>query len=173
MEGFLDISVLETLLANVVSYPGQLRVIPQLRFPCSGSISGFIIGGKRGMDVTESENLRVGLWSCTTPDSVSEKACERVNIITISSRSLRPLLESPNVYVIMFEGFVWQVSQAYAIGIEQGAATENNATIYYQQGIGPTNYYSPNVGSSSTGRISLSNFMSQKDLPLLYPLYGE
>ena len=174
MEGFLNISVLETLLANVVTYPGQLRIIPQLSFLCSGSLSGLIIGGKRSTAMAESGNLRVGLWTCTLDSTaISGKDCERANAITISSQQLLPMTGSPNVYEIMFKDSVGQLNQTLALGIEQGAATANDVSLYYQQGTGPINYYIPYVSPTSPGVVSLSNFMNQMDHPLLYPLYGE
>ena len=170
MEGFLNISVLETLLANVVSYSGQLRVIPQLRFPCGGFISGFIFGGKRSIATAESENLRVGLWRCATPSALNKVDCVRTTVISISSEQLVPMTGSPNVYEITTQLTVAS-AQTLALGIEQGAAANSDVTLYYQQDNGTNNYFAQYVSSQSgSDSVSLSNSM-QMDQPLLYPKY--
>ncbi len=159
-------SVLNSLVTRMVPYVSQIRVVPELNFPCSVSFLNIFIGAnlvRPASTVTDHTDLQLVIWNCT-----ELSMCERLYSATIRREELS--LVYPSVYKADFnyELIVTEARANYVFGIDQ--PTDAGVLVQYQQDIGPTNYHKE---YSQVNTIQYTNFTQSQALPLIHPEYSK
>ena len=127
---------------NVKTHEHQQRIIPGIRFTCTGVLTKWIIGAQRTMTQT-TNHLQLQIWR---QRSQTDDTFDRVNFSDLTDLNATRVL---NVYEYVPNPPL-QFQANDLLGLFQPRSTDT--LVYYQEGGGPQNYARFNQDSA------LSNF---------------
>ena len=129
-----------------VSFFDRLYAMPNLRFVCSGNITGFLLGVDVRIDFGRNKYLRVGLLNVSSSTQYSE-VDGSFRSITLSADNFST---SGLIYYELSDPIKYDSNQI--LGVEQPATVRSIVRLYYEDFTGQTIH-----------RISLSDYKKQSD----------
>ncbi len=162
--------MLESLVARVGPFPGELRIIPELTLNCNALITNIFIGAayfQPAAASTEVNTLELVIWNCTS-------RCERLHSATIAREELTQAIDPPSSLYkadVDFQLRLTEAGESFVLGIEQSSST--GVLVYYQQDTGLTNYHRTLGGSATTIALDDASFSPSQALPLLHPVLSK
>ena len=150
MQGFLNEEALRIAVDvyvtdntyNVRTHERQQRIIPGIRFTCTGMLTKWIIGAQRTLTQT-TNHLQLQIWR---QRSSTNNTFDRINFSDITDLNATDDL---NVYeYVPNPPLQFQVNDL--LGFFQPPSADSQAVVYYQEGGGPQNFaYSNQVSPSN------------------------
>ena len=164
MQGFLNEEAVSTATDvyatratyNVRTHERQQRIIPGIKFTCTGTLTKWIIGAQR-RQTTNPRHLQLQIWR----RQGSSNTYDRTNFSDITALNTTDDL---NVYeYIPNPPLEFQVNDI--LGLYQPRVRDTEVVVYYQEGSGPQNFAYSNR-DSPTGDFT-SQGGQDNDLPLV------
>ena len=144
---------------NVRTHERQQRIIPGIKFTCSGTLTKWIIGARRTVtQATNPQHLQLQIWR---QRQGSFNTYDRTNFSDITTLNATDDL---NVYeYIPKPPLEFQTNDI--LGLYQPRINDTEVVVYYQEGSGPQNFAYINR-NSPTGDFT-SQGGQDNDLPLV------
>jgi len=134
VQGFLNEEALRIALdvygTSLITHEHQQRIIPGIRFTCTGMLTKWIIGAQRTLTQT-TNHLQLQIWRRRGRNSYG-----RINFNDITDLNATDDL---NVYEYVPNSPL-QFQANDLLGLFQPRSTDTQAVVYYQVGGGPRNY---------------------------------
>ena len=168
--GYLNLSLLESILVEVFTPSDQHNLIPSLNFTCSGTVSKWTVGGLKISSINDENplNFKISLWQIEFRSSGSVSGSRIQLIEEVGIREISPT-DKPNVYTLTTSNAL-RFALGNFIGISQSSSSPLSLYYVSLNGGNHVNYVYSNT-TTSLSNIQLSNANRRiVALPLLRPL---
>ena len=144
---------------NVRRHERQQRIIPGIKFTCTGTLIKWIIGAQKTL-TQATNNLQLQIWRQRQGSS------NTYNRTTFSNITALNATDDLNVYeYIPNPPLEFQANDI--LGLYQPRRNEAQVVVYYQRRGGPQSFRLSNQGSSSPLVNTSASGQSDTDLPLV------
>ena len=142
---------------NVRTHECQQRIIPGIKFTCTGTLIKWIIGAQR-QQATNPQHLQLQIWR------LRQGSSNIYDRTTFSDITALNVTDDLNVYEYVPNPPL-QFQANDILGLHQPRIRDTQVVVYYQRGGGPRNYRRSNQNSPLT--ITRVSGGGDNDLPLV------
>ena len=164
VQGFLNeeaVRIAVDAYTSIRTHERQQRIIPGIKFTCTGTLTKWIIGARR--TVTQANNPRYLQLQIWRQRRGSSNTYDRTTFSDITALNATDDL---NVYeYIPNPPLEFQVNDI--LGLHQPRIRDTEVVVYYQIGGGPQNFRRSNRNSPLTSISASGGNTGDKDLPLV------
>ena len=144
---------------NVRTHQRQQRIIPGIKFTCTGTLTKWIIGAQR-RQATNPQHLQLQIWR------QRQGSDNKYNRKRFSDITALNITDDLNVYeYIPNPPLEFQANDI--LGLHHPQISDTQVVVYYQMGDGPQNFRRLNQNSPLTSISASRGNTGNKDLPLV------
>ena len=166
VQGFLNEEALRIAVdvygTSLTTHECQQRIIPGIRFTCTGMLTKWIIGAQRTLTQTNN-HLQLQIWRRRNPSRMNPATHVRTSFSDITDLNATNDL---NVYEYVPNPPL-QFQADDILGLFQPPSADTQVVVYYQEGGGPQNFYF--MWNSAVRRFNTGfhGVMDDSDVPLV------